>query len=499
MPAPTPPATVTVTDTFLSGGGAPLAGRVTFTPSVTARSGSATIARTPVVARLAADGSITATLVATDAAGVTPTGWTYDVVETVGEPGTDGALGVDSWVSRRYSIALPSAAPAVVLRSLTPVDPVPESMFQVKTVAGVPADVGGNIHLTAADLEADGVGFVANSTFTAFTATKAQPNGLASLDGSGLIPVAQLPPIALSEYLGAVGSQAAMLALSGQRGDWCIRTDTSPSSTWVLNAEPSSSLANWTQLPQPAVPVTSVAGRTGAVVLTKTDVGLSNVDNTSDAAKPLSTAATTALAGKAATVHTHVIADVTSLQTYLDDNSPATTPESATLGDYVASLPRWAAVSQDTLSNQILTIYGAIAMRSFTATKLRFHVRGVVGSPGIMTLALFKGTNRGSLSKVVADTVVTTQFGSIGPKELTISSLAVNRGDWVYLAMLHTNAGTDPAISTLTGPPSADLLNPAATQTITGYKTGQTTIPATLDTTTGWTANGRLAWFALAA
>lgn len=499
MPAPTPPATVTVTDTFLSGGGAPLAGRVTFTPSVTARSGSATIARTPVVARLAADGSITVTLVATDAAGVTPTGWTYDVVETVGEPGSDGALGVDSWASRRYSIALPSAAPAVVLRSLTQVDSVPESMFQVKTVAGVPADVGGNIHLTAADLEMDGVGFVAQSTYDAFVATKAQPSGLASLDGSGLVPVAQLPPIALSEYLGAVGSQAAMLALSGQRGDWCIRTDTSPSSTWVLNAEPSSVLANWTQLPQPAVPVTSVAGRTGAIVLTKADVGLSNVDNTSDAAKPLSTAEVTALAGKSDTGHTHTIANVTSLQTYLDDNSPVS-PESATLGDWVSSLPRWAAVGQDTLSNQILTIYGAIAMRStFNATKLRFHVRGVVGSPGIVTLALFKGTNRSSLSKVVADTVVTTQFGSTGPKELTISSLTVNRGDWVYLAMLHTNAGTDPAISTLTGPPSADLLNPAATQTITGYKTGQTSIPATLDTTTGWTANGRLAWFALAA
>jgi hypothetical protein len=46
--------------------------------------------------------------------------------------------------------------------------------------------------------------------------------------------------------------------------------------------------------------VTSVAGRQGAVVLTKADVGLSNVDNTSDANKPLSSAMTTALAGKEA-------------------------------------------------------------------------------------------------------------------------------------------------------------------------------------------------------
>jgi hypothetical protein len=45
--------------------------------------------------------------------------------------------------------------------------------------------------------------------------------------------------------------------------------------------------------------VTSVAGKTGAVTLEKTDVGLSNVDNTSDAGKPVSTAQQTALNLKA--------------------------------------------------------------------------------------------------------------------------------------------------------------------------------------------------------
>jgi hypothetical protein len=45
--------------------------------------------------------------------------------------------------------------------------------------------------------------------------------------------------------------------------------------------------------------VTSVAGRIGAVILTKSDVGLGNVDNTSDAAKPVSTAQQTALNSKA--------------------------------------------------------------------------------------------------------------------------------------------------------------------------------------------------------
>jgi hypothetical protein len=41
-------------------------------------------------------------------------------------------------------------------------------------------------------------------------------------------------------------------------------------------------------------PVTSVASKTGAVTLVKADVGLGNVDNTSDASKPISTAQQTA-------------------------------------------------------------------------------------------------------------------------------------------------------------------------------------------------------------
>jgi hypothetical protein len=48
-----------------------------------------------------------------------------------------------------------------------------------------------------------------------------------------------------------------------------------------------------------ASPVQSVASKTGAVTLVKADVGLANVDNTSDAAKPISTATQTALDLKA--------------------------------------------------------------------------------------------------------------------------------------------------------------------------------------------------------
>lgn len=72
----------------------------------------------------------------------------------------------------------------------------------------------------------------------------------------------------------------------------------------VSNAPANGNVLTWTgsdltwQVPASA-PVSSVAGKTGAVALTKGDVGLTNVDNTSDLGKPISTAIQGALNDKA--------------------------------------------------------------------------------------------------------------------------------------------------------------------------------------------------------
>jgi hypothetical protein len=76
-----------------------------------------------------------------------------------------------------------------------------------------------------------------------------------------------------------------MLALGGQRGDWATRTDLG--TDWQLIADDPTLIGSWREH---VYPVSSVAGRTGAIVLVKGDVGLGNVDNTSDASKPVSTA-----------------------------------------------------------------------------------------------------------------------------------------------------------------------------------------------------------------
>jgi len=55
----------------------------------------------------------------------------------------------------------------------------------------------------------------------------------------GVIPTAQIPAIAITEYLGSVASQVSMLALDGDRGDWCLRSDLG--TTWVLADDDSTS------------------------------------------------------------------------------------------------------------------------------------------------------------------------------------------------------------------------------------------------------------------
>lgn len=125
---------------------------------------------------------------------------------------------------------------------------------------------------------------------------KAAANGVATLGSDGKLLATQLPAIAISEFKGHVANQAAMLAITGETGDWVIRDDLS--TVWIISGADPTQLTSWTQVVYPTAPVTSVAGRTGAVVLSKTDVGLSNVDNTSDANKPVSTAQSTAIGAK---------------------------------------------------------------------------------------------------------------------------------------------------------------------------------------------------------
>lgn len=111
-------------------------------------------------------------------------------------------------------------------------------------------------------------------------------SGSASDITTGTLPTSVFPPLAINDTF-TVATQAAMLALVAQRGDVAIRTDIGRS--YILSTDSPGTLADWKQLTAGG-DVASVAGRTGAVVLTKADVGLGSVDNTTDTSKPVSTA-----------------------------------------------------------------------------------------------------------------------------------------------------------------------------------------------------------------
>ena len=143
-----------------------------------------------------------------------------------------------------------------------------------------------------------------NTTDTSSLLRKSQVganNGAASLDALGKVPSVQIPAISFSS-VDVVNSQTAMLSFTAGTGkstdrligSIVVRLDLSKN--FVLANLPPDNLANWVELVNPDAPVQSVNGLIGTVDLRKANIiDLTNVDNTSDEAKPLSFAATSAL------------------------------------------------------------------------------------------------------------------------------------------------------------------------------------------------------------
>ena len=104
-------------------------------------------------------------------------------------------------------------------------------------------------------------------TLNYITTQKGVANGLAELDGAGLVPTHHLPALAITTTQ-VVSTQSAMLALTAQIGDVAVRTDLNKS--FILTATPATTLANWQELLTPTDSVLSVDGSTGAVTLSGT-------------------------------------------------------------------------------------------------------------------------------------------------------------------------------------------------------------------------------------
>lgn len=94
-------------------------------------------------------------------------------------------------------------------------------------------------------------------------------NWVAALDANGKISDSVLPPLAIGQTF-VVDSEAAMLALTAQTGDICVRTDISK--TYIkLNETVPSTMSDW-QVFYTSGEVISVNWKTGAVVINADDI-----------------------------------------------------------------------------------------------------------------------------------------------------------------------------------------------------------------------------------
>ena len=150
---------------------------------------------------------------------------------------------------------------------------------------------------------------------------KGTANGVASLDASGLVPAAQLPSYVddvLEGYYktadGKFYKEAAYTNLiTGETGKIYVSLDTNKTYRWT----------GTTFVYITSGAVDSVNGLTGVVVLNKSHVGLSNVDNTADAAKSVLSAS------KWTAARTITLSGVTSTAQTVDGTSNVTIPITA--------------------------------------------------------------------------------------------------------------------------------------------------------------------------
>lgn len=132
--------------------------------------------------------------------------------------------------------------------------------------------------------------------------------GLSDVDNTrdSAKPVSTLQAAAIAQAKAEAISGAPVRSVSNRTGDVTLgksdvglsNVDNTSDSNKPVSTAQAAAIAQAKSEAIASAPVQSVAGKTGAIALAKSDVGLSNVDNTSDLNKPLSTAASTALALK---------------------------------------------------------------------------------------------------------------------------------------------------------------------------------------------------------
>lgn len=196
----------------------------------------------------------------------------------------------------------------------------------------------------------------------------------------------------------------------------------------------------WTTVSSGSGAVSSVAGRTGAVTLTKSDVGLSNVDNTSDANKPISTATQTALDAKAsdsAVVHLTGAETVAGVKTFSSSPivpTPTTATQAANKSYVDGVIASGSAPDATTSSKGIVQLSGDLGGTATAPTVAKVNGVAISGTPSADSVLVASSTSSATWTgapKVASVAVCIYESSGTYPLRSTVTSLATTPVIWV--------------------------------------------------------------------
>ena len=328
------------------------------------------------------------------------------------------------------------------------------------------------------------------------TSGKNAANGYAGLDASGLLSTAVIPDIAIVQYLGSVANQTAMLTLTGQKGDWCTRTD--DGKVYVITGTTPTLLASWTALSYPTVPAITVNGTTiasgGTATITANTpntltigTGLSGTSFNGSAGVTVAIDSTVATLTGAQTLTNKTISGSTNTLSNIANTS--LTNSSITFGSTAQALG-------STVSALNGVSVGTTTPAAATFTTLGVNGDATLGDASTDTLTLNSGTvtlnNSTTISSAPTKTITITSAATGAIDGFNIGSTTAGTGAFTTLSASSTVSGagfttylaSPPAIGgTAAAAGAFTTLSASSTVSGTGFSTYLASPPAIGGTT----------------
>ena len=257
-------------------------------------------------------------------------------------------------------------------------------------------------------------------------AVKGFAQGYASLDSGGKVPIEQLPATVTggnaafqTSWNAATNTPAIPAAAPANNGFYYLvavagTTTIDGISSWAVGDQIISDGTAWKKITSTAT-VSSVAGKIGAVTLIKNDVGLTNVDNTSDATKNTAVATLTnkTIKGSQNTLEVRLDADViNNLPTGRLNGGAGANDHTWWCGDGTWKQPSG---TGDTTSSMTSSVVGEAVVYGDTDGK---HIKGYAGPAGFAILTPGNATT--AKAKIQMTDIDANDFHAMTEKAATV-------------------------------------------------------------------------------